>query len=201
MKTAALLTAAGMSSRMGAFKPLLPLGGSTVIGTAIAALRSAGVCEIAVVTGNEAGRLEKYLSAAGVTCLYNERYAVTDMFYSARIGLAYLQGRCGRIFFSPCDVPLFSARSLRLMGEEMDRGGCDILLPVSGGKPGHPILLASEAVPFLTGCGGEGGLKGAVDAYPGRKKILELDDTGMTLDADRPEDYERLKAYARGAMR
>ncbi|HEX3026478.1 MAG TPA: nucleotidyltransferase family protein [Clostridia bacterium] len=197
MKTGTVIVAAGMSSRMKAFKPLLPLSGSTIIGTAIATLQAAGIQDIAVVTGNGAEKLEQYLSATGVTCLYNEQYETTDMFSSAKIGLGYQKDRCDRVFFLPGDVPLFSRQSLVSMQNDMNDSRCEILLPVHKGKMGHPILLNSNAIPFLTDYRGGGGLKGALDSFSGLKRIIELNDVGMTLDADRPEDYEQLKAYVR----
>ena len=197
MKIGAVIAAAGMSSRMKAFKPLLALRGSTMIGTAVSSLQAAGADEIAVVTGNNAKELENYLSKKGVACLYNERYETTDMLYSARIGLDALKDKCGRVFFLPGDVPLFSIRSLRLMLDEMDSNGCDILLPIHDGKMGHPILISSVAIPALTQYKGGNGLKGAIDSFNGIKKSIELDDAGMIMDADRPEDYELLKAYVR----
>ena len=51
METGAVVVAAGLSSRMKSFKPMLPLAGSTVIKTAISTLRAAGVTTIVVVTG------------------------------------------------------------------------------------------------------------------------------------------------------
>lgn len=197
MKTGAVIVAAGMSSRMKAFKPLLPLCGSTIIGTVIASLQSAGVNEIAVVTGNEAEKLGKYLSATGVTCLYNNHYQTTDMFDSAKIGLDYLKNECDRLFFLPGDVPLFSKRSLKIMLDIMNTSKCEILLPVHAGKMGHPILIDTNAIPHLIKYNGSLGLKGAIDSFKGLQKTIELDDIGMTLDADRPEDYEQLKAFAK----
>ena len=188
--------AAGMSSRMKAFKPMLSLRGSTIIKTAIASLQSAGVGEIAVVTGNNAILLSEHLSHVGVTCLFNPNYETTEMFDSAKMGLNYLKDRCGRIFFLPGDIPLFSKRSLMSMEENMDRTGCEILMPMHGGKAGHPILISSRAIPFLVSYEGGGGLKEAIEHFPGLKKSIQLDDIGMTLDADKPEDYERLKDYA-----
>ncbi len=196
MKTGAVIVAAGMSSRMQAFKPMLRLRSSTVIETAISTLRSTDVGEIAVVTGNHSRILMKHLSPAGVTCLYNGRYNMTDMFDSAKLGLAFLKDRCDRIFFLPGDVPLFSKNSLTSMKDEMDRSGCEILLPVHGDKIGHPILINSSAVPSLLDYQGGGGLKGAIDSFGGLKSTVELDDEGMLLDADTPEDYERLLEYA-----
>ena len=196
MKTGAVIVAAGMSSRMKAFKPMLSLQGSTIIKTAIASLKSAGVGDIAVVIGNNAELLSEHLSPTGVTCLFNPNYETTEMFDSAKTGLNYLKNRCGRVFFLPGDVPLFLKRSLMLMEADMDRSGREILMPMHGGKAGHPILIDSRAIPFLVSYEGDGGLKGAIDRFPGLKGTIQLDDIGMTLDADRPEDYERLKDYA-----
>lgn len=196
MKTGAVIVAAGMSSRMKTFKPMLKLRDSTIIKTAIFSLQLAGVGEIVVVTGNNSGILTEHLSPTGVTCLYNSQYETTEMFDSAKIGLNYLKDRCDRIFFLPGDVPLFSGRSLASMADQMSHSGCKILMPVHGGKMGHPILINSGAVPFLIDYRGSGGLKGAIDSFGGSKETIQLDDVGMTLDADWPEDYERLKDYA-----
>lgn len=197
MRTGAVIVAAGMSSRMKAFKPLLALGSSTIIGTAIATLRSAGVEDIVTVTGHESEKLEEYLSALDVTCLYNENYQSTDMLYSAKMGLNYLKDKCGRVFFLPADAPLFSKQSLASMSKRMDFSDIHILSPVHAGKMGHPILIDSGAIPYLAGYEGIDGLKGAIERYSGKKELIELDDFGMTLDADRPEDYELLKTVWR----
>ncbi len=58
MRTGAVMVAAGMSSRMKSFKPMLQLAGSTVIKTAISTLKSAKVAGIVVVTGNNAEELK-----------------------------------------------------------------------------------------------------------------------------------------------
>ena len=46
MRAAAVIAAAGRSSRMGEFKPLMVLDGETVIGRIVRALRDAGAEEI-----------------------------------------------------------------------------------------------------------------------------------------------------------
>jgi molybdate transport repressor ModE-like protein len=197
MKTGAVITAAGLSSRMNSIKPMLQLGGSSIIKTAITTLLAAGIQEIVVVTGNEAELLEKHISATGATCLYNSEYASKDMFYSVSIGLNYIQSRCDRVFLLPADTPLFSVQSLFVMLGYMDLNNCDILSPTNQGRPGHPILLKCTAIPALTDYECSSGLREAVSNYPGRKATVELDDIGLMLDADKPEDYERLDNYVR----
>ncbi|MGH9907976.1 MAG: nucleotidyltransferase family protein, partial [Pyrinomonadaceae bacterium] len=58
----AILLAAGRSERMGAFKPLLPFGNSTVIRSCIENLREAGIENIIVVLGHRADDLKHILT-------------------------------------------------------------------------------------------------------------------------------------------
>ncbi len=196
MKTAAVMVAAGLSSRMKSFKPMLQLAGSTVIKTALSTLKSAGVSVIVVVTGNNAQELEKHVEDPRVVCVHNRDYAATDMFHSASMGLSEARNRADRTFFLPADVPLFSKQSLLTMMGYMDYSNCDILVPTHKGKGGHPLLIKNAAIAELLAFGGEGGLRKAVQAYGGKREYIELPDMGTILDADRPEDYALLRKYA-----
>jgi molybdenum cofactor cytidylyltransferase len=197
MKTGAVIAAAGMSSHMKSFKPLLQLGGSTIIRTAITTLQAAGIQEIVVIIGNNAELLLKHLASTGVTCLYNVKYAQTDMFYSACMGMRYIMDKCDRAFFLPADVPLFSCQSLLIMLGYMDCNDCEILLPAHEGKSGHPVIMECSAIPSLISYNAKNGLKEAIDNFNGKKNTIELEDVGMTLDADKPGDYEQLKMFVR----
>ena len=106
MKTAALIVAAGMSSRMGDFKPMLSIGSISVAQRVVAAFQQAGIRKIVMVTGLNAVTLERHLAGSGVIFLRNDAYETTQMFDSVKIGLAYLQGKCDAVLFTPVDIPL-----------------------------------------------------------------------------------------------
>ena len=57
-KTGAVLVAAGLSSRMGEFKPMLPFGDSTIALHMVTMLKRLGVSPLVVVTGYRAGELD-----------------------------------------------------------------------------------------------------------------------------------------------
>lgn len=200
MKIGAVVAAAGMSSRMKSFKPMLELSGSTVIKTAISTLKSAGVSKIVVVTGNNSEQLTKHLSSLDVDCIFNEDYQKTDMFYSACMGMRYIKDKTDIIFFLPADVPLFSLQSLFTMIGFMNCSECSILTPTHNGKLGHPLLIKNDAIDELISYAGNEGLKGAVDSFTGKKSMIELPDIGMTIDADKPDDYELLQQYAKSIV-
>ena len=95
MQTAALIVAAGMSSRMGDFKPMLSIGSISIAQRVVATFRQAGIRKIVMVTGFNAVTLERHLSGSGVIFLRNDAYETTQMFDSVKIGLDYLRGKCG----------------------------------------------------------------------------------------------------------
>ena len=105
MQTGALIVAAGKSSRMGDFKPMLQLGSISIAQRVINNFRQAGISKIVVVTGYRADVLECHLASNNVIFLRNEDYENTHMFDSVRIGLEYLKGKVDTVLFTPVDRP------------------------------------------------------------------------------------------------
>ena len=70
-ETAALIVAAGMSSRMGDFKPMLTIGEMSIAERVITTFQQAGVTRIVVVTGYQAELLERHLAGREVVFLRN----------------------------------------------------------------------------------------------------------------------------------
>jgi len=195
-KISAIIVAAGMSSRMKAFKPLLKINEKTIIETLIHTLQLAGVKDILVVTGNRADELEAVLSVMGVSFLRNDNYAQTSMFDSAKLGFAKLRQYCEAAFFLPVDVPLFMPHSLKRMVYEMDQTGTAVVQPLYMGQRGHPLLIAEACFLHILGHDGTNGLRGALDTLRASVLEIELPDPGLVMDADTPEDYNRLCKYS-----
>ena len=188
MKLGAVIVAAGMSSRMGAFKPMLQIGSISVAKRIISTLQQAGAELVVVVTGNQADLLEKHLARTGAVFVRNENYANTQMFDSAKIGLEYIRDKCDHVLFTPIDVPLFTAQTVsRLV--ELD---ADFAIPVCCNVEGHPLALKSSIIDSILGYSGTEGLRGALDFSGATKIRLEVADEGVLFDMDTPSDYEEL---------
>ena len=188
MEIGAVIVAAGMSSRMGDFKPMLSIGEISVAQRVVATLRQAGAERVVVVTGYNADELERHLARSGAVFVRNENYRTTEMFDSALIGLKYMSGKCGRILFTPVDVPLFTAATVRRLLDS----GAELACPVCNGQRGHPILMSASVVQKLLSDSGEGGLKGALARCGVEEALVEVEDTGILHDADTPEDFRQL---------
>lgn len=201
----AVIAAAGMSSRMGEFKPLMELGGKTVIGRQLETLRRGGAREIAVVTGNRAEEIRAAAAGPGVTFLHNENYETTKMFDSVCLGLRYFEQKArtpeGRtldgIFFLPVDVPLFTEFTMEYEAFKFKGGDGDVYCPCFDGAPGHPLLIRASAIPALLSHDGERGLKGAYERLGERTVRLSVPDCGAVMDMDTAEDFARLADYER----
>ncbi len=191
MRVGAVIVAAGMSSRMGDFKPMLNIGSISIAQRIVATFRQAGVTRIVVVTGYNAQQLERHLANNGIVFLRNEDYAGTQMFDSAKIGLSYLQDKCDRILFTPVDIPLFTAMTV----SSLLLSKAELACPVCMGKPGHPLLISSSLLPRILADSGEGGLQGAIRRCGAEMTRIPVDDAGILHDADTPEDYRALLDY------
>ncbi|MCR5663504.1 MAG: NTP transferase domain-containing protein [Oscillospiraceae bacterium] len=191
MTTAALIVAAGLSSRMGDFKPMLNIGSISIAQRVVATFQQAGVDKIVMVTGFQAAQLERHLSGSGLIFLRNEDYASTHMFDSAKIGLRYLRDKCDRVLFTPVDIPLFTAGTVRALLN----AGAKLASPVCGGETGHPTLIDASLIDGLLRDSGEGGLRGALSRCGVAVTNVPVEDRGILHDADTPEDYRALLHY------
>ena len=190
MRTGAVIVAAGLSSRMGDFKPLKQMGSMSIISRVIANFQQADVFPIVVVTGFKAPALEKHIAKFGVICVRNADYDKTEMFDSAVLGFSFIKDKCDRIFFTPGDIPLFTYDTVqRLLATSTD-----VAKPVFNGQEGHPVLLSRALLNKICTYHGQGGLRGALENYGEKVQLISVDDEGILLDADTKEQYEQLVA-------
>ena len=188
MQTSAVIVAAGMSSRMGDFKPMLNIGSISIAQRVVATFQQAGVDKIVMVTGYNAAVLEKHLSNNGIVFLRNGNYETTHMFDSACIGLEYVKDKCDRVLFTPVDIPLFTAATVSALLSS----DAELACPVCDGERGHPLLIASSLIDRLLADSGEQGLQGALERSGAVMTEVSVPDKGVLHDADTPEDYRAL---------
>ncbi|MDO4983806.1 MAG: NTP transferase domain-containing protein [Eubacteriales bacterium] len=191
MRVGAVITAAGMSSRMGDFKPLLNIGSMSIVKRIVATLRQAGAENIVLVTGYNAEALERHLAGSGIVFLRNEDYEHSHMFDSAKIGLAYLVDKCDRILFTPVDIPLYTASTVSILLNS----GAELACPTYNGQSGHPLLLSDYVARKILTDSGEGGMQGAITRCGVDMLEISVDDEGILHDADTPQDYKKLLEF------
>ncbi len=187
-KFAALIVAAGYSSRMERFKPLLPLGEHTVIEQTIATFTAAGVENIIVVTGHNAEALNPVLEKVPVTVVMNERYD-EGMFTSIKAGVMALPQSVDGFFMTPADMPFVMPDTIKQLMTTFTEQPSDVLYPTFNHKRGHPPLIARAVFRSILDSDGEGGLKRLLNHPEIHANHLEVADEGILLDLDTYEDY------------
>jgi len=138
---AAIVLAAGASSRMGQPKMLLPIGGGTLLGAVAGALLDAGLGRVVVVLGCDAERVR---AAAGLRDDPRLRLVVNDewksgMASSLRRGLEEC-GEAGAALVTLGDQAGLTVERVRRIVSAW-RPGVPLVVPVHDGRAGHPVLF------------------------------------------------------------
>ena len=189
-----LVLAAGLSTRMQAFKPLMPLRGKTLIENTIDSIFSSGAQKVVVVTGYRAEELEQLLRekyADRVIIARNTAYDRTDMLCSVRIGCEKLPD-CDAFFLLPGDMPVVKESTFRTIMAQRT-SDTSVIFPTLDGYRKHPPLVDYRLVPNILNYQGVGGLRGLWSQLDSIIRTVAVDDVGVWTDLDTREDYARCK--------
>lgn len=144
MRSAAILLAAGASTRTSLPKQLRHVGGRALVQYQVEALLNRGVERVYVVLGHHAEAVEAALRPAPeMRIVYNPDYEA-GMFSSVLAGVAAAKGE-GMLFIHPVDVPVPG----REVFEALLRAEAPVALPLYEGRGGHPVRLDAAAAETL----------------------------------------------------
>ena len=197
---AALVLAAGASSRMGRPKAALPLGPGlgTVLSRGVATLLAAGVPRVVVVAGAHPDAVRDALDGtdARVSVVDNPAWAVGQL-SSLICGLdAVDDGRLDAVLMTLVDVPLVAPATVRHLIDTWRETRAPIVRPARGDTHGHPVLFDRRIFAELRAADPTRGAKPVVHAHAHEIVNVAVDDEGAFLDLDTPEDYARALALA-----
>ena len=189
-----LVLAAGLSRRMGDFKPLLPFRGKTLIENTIDSILSSGAHQVVVVTGHRADELEAILSEkyeGRVILTRNHEFATSDMLHSIQIGCQAMP-ECDGFFLLPGDMPVVEAVTFQKVLARRD-GTLGVIFPTLDGFRKHPPLVDYRLIPQILAFHGEGGLRRFWQEQEHLIRTVAVDDAGVWMDLDTQEDYKKCK--------
>lgn len=192
-----MIIAAGYSSRMHAFKPLLPFGEQTVIEKVIDTHKKAGVQKIYVVIGHRGDEVYNHIKAYDVTCVWNKNYE-QGMFSSIVAGVRQIVedtlelNKDTAFFMHPVDIPCVKVETLKRLIHEFQLKEHRILYPSFRGKKGHPPLIDLSLSEALLTYDGDGGLKKFLQSYENEASYVTVFDEMILRDMDVKEDYDEL---------
>jgi molybdenum cofactor cytidylyltransferase len=192
----AVILAAGFSSRMKAFKPLLPVGEKPMIQMVIDLFRHIGITDIIVVTGHNREQLEPVIRDAGARPVFYPGFA-SGMLGSVQQGVRHMQPDHAGFFLLPTDIPAIRPTTITQMIRKFNSGPHRVIMPCFNGLPGHPPLIPSELKPSILALGKESTLRDLLATEKKRTVNLAFHDRGILMDADDPAGYRRVQHKAR----
>jgi len=184
----AIVLAAGESRRMGAPKLLLPLDGQTVIEAVLASVKAFGPDGILVVVGAEAGAVQEKAKTYGALIVVNLNYH-QGMLSSVQCGFRQLPLEAEAALVFLADQPRIKPQVAEALVKAFRSSSQGIILPVHGGRRGHPLLLSTRFRTELESLDPAVGLRQLLDRHPGEILEVPVDDPAILRDLDTPEDY------------
>jgi molybdenum cofactor cytidylyltransferase len=194
----AIILAAGQSSRMGAFKPLLPFGNTTVIDYSIDYLRRGGIDTIIAVVGHRAAEIETYLQNAGIIFATNPD-ANSAMSISILHGVRALPNKAQAVLITPVDHPAVPPEVVTQLINEW-RQGALLVIPTNAGRGGHPVLIDLKFRNELINLDPARGLKSFFDAHRGEVTRVAVNSNYIARDMDTWDDYRSLHLEVFGVL-
>lgn len=197
-KIAAIILAAGYSSRMGRTKALLPFGGCTLVEKQIRLFQNAGVDKIYVVLGHDGERIVEVIRQYGVQTVWNGRYA-EGMFSSICAGVQAIDGQGFDSFlFLPVDYALIRPHLVMRLIRGFEQSGSSLAYVKYQGKKGHPPIFSASYIRTILTHDGQNGIKGAIKRFDPIAHYEHMSNRECLIDLDTWEDYEQALVYFEG---
>ncbi len=189
-RVAAIVLAAGSSTRFGSTKQLAHLAGRPLVRATIESLAHAALDEVVVVVGHDARRVEAALQGLPLRVVVNEDHRA-GMGGSIAVGIGSLRPTTHAAIVALGDQPLPAGVLERLIDTWRD-GGAAIVVPSYRGTRGNPVLFDASMFPDLRALRREPGARGLIASAEHLVAVVELD-RELPIDVDTPADLESLE--------
>lgn len=188
-KTSAVVLAAGASTRMGAPKLLLPVGGEPLVRRTVRQVCDTGFDDVLVVVGSEWEKTLAALDGLPIRHAVNAEYA-SGMGSSFRTAVAHLGGSEAAMF-ALADHPFVTTHEYRMVLDAYRQQAPAIVSVRYGDVVAPPHLWTSEFFPELAQL--QHGARSVLQRHEDRTLVLQFP-PDLLMDLDTPEDYELVKA-------
>ncbi len=189
-RTAAIILAAGTSSRFGQPKQLLDWNGKPFVRHVTETALRSGLEPVVVVTGFRHADIASHLLDLPIQLVTNNDYTQGQA-SSIKAGLTALPRDIGSAIFLLADQPQIPVEVIRALSESHTSEGQAILAPlVLGERRANPVLFDQVTFPDMMQLQGDTGGRGIFDRH--KVSYLPWHDDILIFDVDTMEDYKRL---------
>ena len=193
---AAIVLAAGASTRLGQPKQLLQMNGESLLHRTIRLAEQAGCAPIFVVLGFEAERMQRETADLDVTVVINPEWQ-SGMGSSLRSGMEVLMKESHlplKVMLLLSDQPMLSSEILFSLVKKSAETDALIVASCYTGRLGVPAVFRKELYPDLQKVEGDKGARELIQGY--RDQIASIDFPEGAIDIDTVQDLELLKTIS-----
>ena len=191
-RVAAVVLAAGSSTRMGRNKLLLEVGGETLVRRTARSAVEAGLDEVVVVLGHEEPRIRAELLGLACTLVVNPDHA-EGAGTSLRTGVRHVSARADALVVVLADMPFVTAEMIAALAERHRDTRAPLVTSHYGGVQAPPTLYDRALFEELLQVPADGGAKPVVLRHQGDAVAVTWPKSALR-DIDAPGDYERALA-------
>jgi molybdenum cofactor cytidylyltransferase len=184
-----IVLAAGASKRMGEPKPLLQVDGMTFLERAVHVLRAGG-CRYVLAVVNDDDWIERLADVSGAAVLINDA-PDSEQIDSLQLGIANLSEDCDGVLVLPVDFPNVQKETVAKLIQTFEERNATIVNPSCDGEPGHPVIFSRRVFAELLGPDLPDGARSVIAAHMRDTFLVPVDDRGVLIDVDTPEDYQK----------
>jgi molybdenum cofactor cytidylyltransferase len=193
----AVVLAAGLSTRMGEPKVLLPWDkDKTIIEHIVAQLITARVDHITVVTGHQSKAVKALLKPLDVQVVFNRSYKTGEMLSSLKTGLRTMPDHIGAAFITLGDQPRLQPKVVYQLLSAYAESNAPIVAPSYKMQRGHPLLIGRSVWAEILNLPRTASPREVINAHSEAIQYVNVDTDSVLRDVDTPQDYaeERWRA-------
>lgn len=199
---AAIIAAAGRSTRMGEPKQLLPWGNATVIEAVVRHLLAADVAPVVCVVGHQHDAVAQALQGTPAQVVMNEQYKTAEMLTSYQAGIRALRRHeataphvaCAGALFALGDQPHIPSAVIRQIVEQAKRTPDAPVIPSYAMRRGHPFYLPRAIFSEIEALAPDDMLRTVVNRHSQEIVYVEVESDAILHDMDTPDEYAARKA-------
>ncbi|MBX3066731.1 MAG: putative selenium-dependent hydroxylase accessory protein YqeC [Anaerolineae bacterium] len=196
-RIAAIVLAAGLSSRMGKMKVLLPWeGGRPIIRVIVDRLKRLRLDDLVVVTGHLAAQVAGAIDQEPARIVHNKEYREGDMLSSLKAGLRALGPEIAAAMIVLGDQPQLDNRVVHQVMNAYVEGRGLIVAPSYKERRGHPILIDRSFWNEILDLPPGGSPRDVINAHADQIYYVNVDTDSVLRDIDTPQDYEQERKRA-----
>jgi molybdenum cofactor cytidylyltransferase len=198
-QVAAIVLAAGASTRYGQPKQLLPVGGKTMLQHVVDVVLASPVDQTIVVLGHRAGEIGASVRRGLPTAADKSADIVTNeewqagLSTSVQAGLRAIRSDIQAALFVLADQPAITPGIIAALLGRYRETGAPIVVPTYRGERGNPALFDRSLFAELMEVRNDKGGRQLIDRYANRTEKVEVGSEAVLVDVDTEEDYQRFK--------